>query len=54
LTSRVAPLVVPIRIVRGRAETVAGGIDDELAVAEEIGELPTPLVALFGGVRSPV
>jgi hypothetical protein len=48
LASRVAPLVVPVRLVRGRAEAVAGGIDDELAPAEEVGELPPPLIALSG------
>src|SRR5215217_1008972 len=44
----VAPLVVPVRVVGGRAEAVAGGVDDELAPAEEVGEFSSPSVALFG------
>src|SRR4029453_18877394 len=48
LASRVAPFVVAVRVVRGRAEAVAGGVDHEFAMAQEVGELPSPLVAPSG------
>ena len=50
LASRVAPLVVSTRVVRRRAEAVAGGVDHELSVAEEIREFSTPPVALSSGL----
>jgi hypothetical protein len=48
LASRVAPLVVPVRLVPRRAEAVPGGVDNKTRARQGDRRVPVPLIALPG------